>query len=175
MTNQHLKNPTSCVVLVLRVDKVIIIKFCKVARIVNVMFLRKFKKPISCFQIKVFFIVFFLCLSSVFIIFHSHFWPSSEQQRTHINKTSGVNKIIDYNYQIMAKSRYDAILNFPKNYLISSYLGVTLSSCNTKDNFCYTYLYAHKTQTFLWWCWLIWLSATFRSEKLICLIRAFSQ
>ena len=28
------------------------------------------------------------------------------------------------------KSGYDAILNFPKNYLISNYLGVTLSSCN---------------------------------------------
>ena len=28
------------------------------------------------------------------------------------------------------KSGYDAILNFPKNYLISNYLAVTLSSCN---------------------------------------------
>ena len=38
----------------------------------------------------------------------------------------------------MAKSRYEAILNFPKNYLIWSYLGVTLSTCNIQDKFCFT-------------------------------------
>ena len=53
------------------------------------------------------------------------------------------------------KSRYDATLNFPKNYLISSYLGVTLFSCTRKDK--------------------IWLSATFRSGKLLGIIGAFSQ
>ena len=37
---------------------------------------------------------------------------------------------------IMAKSRYEAILNFPKKYLIWSYLGVTLSTCNIENNFC---------------------------------------
>ena len=36
------------------------------------------------------------------------------------------------------KSRYEAILNFSNNYLISVYLGVTLSSYNIKDNFCFT-------------------------------------
>ena len=36
------------------------------------------------------------------------------------------------------KSRYEAILNFSNNYLILGYLGVTLSSCNIKDNFCFT-------------------------------------
>ena len=36
------------------------------------------------------------------------------------------------------KSRYGAILNFRKNYFISSYRGVTLSSCNIKDNFWFT-------------------------------------
>ena len=39
------------------------------------MFLRKFKKPISCFQIAVFLLVlflFFLCVSLVFIIFDYH-------------------------------------------------------------------------------------------------------
>ena len=35
----------------------------------------------------------------------------------------------------MGKITSDAILNFPKNYLISSYLGVTLSSCNIKITF----------------------------------------
>ena len=36
------------------------------------------------------------------------------------------------------KLRYDAILSFPKKYLILSYLKVTLSSCKLKDNFCLT-------------------------------------
>ena len=40
---------------------------------------RKFEKLILCFQIKVF-SLFFLCVFSVFIIFHSHFSLSSEQQ-----------------------------------------------------------------------------------------------
>ena len=35
------------------------------------------------------------------------------------------------------KSRYDAILNFPKDCLITSYLGATLSTYN-KDSFCFT-------------------------------------
>ena len=36
------------------------------------------------------------------------------------------------------KLRYDAILSFPKKYLILSYLKVTLSSCKLKNNFCLT-------------------------------------
>ena len=54
-----LKKRTTCLVQGLRVDKEIITKFWKVAKIVNVMFLRNFKKSISRSQIKVFFIVFF--------------------------------------------------------------------------------------------------------------------
>ena len=55
-------------------------KFEKVTRTVNVIFLRKVKKQISYFQIEVFSFPFFLCVSSVFLIFHSHFWLSLEQQ-----------------------------------------------------------------------------------------------
>ena len=40
-----------------------------VARIVNVMVIRKFKKAISCFQIEGFFLVIFLCVSSVLSVF----------------------------------------------------------------------------------------------------------
>ena len=56
----------------------------------------------------------------------------------------------------MVKPRYDAILIFPKNYLIFSYLEVTLSILTYKITFAsLRYLYSHKTQTCLWWCWLI--------------------
>ena len=54
----------------------------------------------------------------------------------------------------MAKSRYDAILNFSKNYL--NYLNhlnylelsrVTLSTCNTQENFCFVWEpFSHKNQ-----------------------------
>ena len=56
----------------------------------------------------------------------------------------------------MVKPRYDAILIFPKNYLIFSYLEVTLSILTYKITFAsLRYLYSHKTQICLWWCWLI--------------------
>ena len=103
------------------------------------MFLRKFKKPISCFKLKFFLLCFFFSVFSVFSIFDSHFWRrTTKWQRTNINKASNINKIINYNYDIMAKPRYDDILNFPKNYLISSYLSVILSACNIQYNFCLT-------------------------------------
>ena len=71
-----LEKHTSCVVQSLRVDKVNKTKIWKVARIVNAMFLKRFKKPISSFQIEASFLVFF----SVFIIFHSYFWLSFQHQ-----------------------------------------------------------------------------------------------
>ena len=91
------------------------------------------------FKLKFFSLFFSLCFFCV------HYFSfailtiirTTNWQRAHINKASNINKIINCNYEIMAKSRYDAILNFPKNYLISSYLGVTLSSCNIQDNFCF--------------------------------------
>ena len=128
-------------------------------------------------QYRVFKLKFFSLLFSVYF-FCVHYFSlalltiirTTKRQRTHLNKDSNINKII---YFVIMKSwqkwRYDAILNFPKNCIISSYLGVTVSSCNIKDNFCFTY--AHKTQTSLWWCWLIWLSGTFRSEKLTGLVK----
>ena len=42
-----------------------------VSRILNVAFLRKFKRLISCFQIEVSALLFFF-ISSLFIIFHAH-------------------------------------------------------------------------------------------------------
>lgn len=55
-------------------NKVIIIKFSKVAGIVNFMNLRKFKKTISCFETDISsFFYLLLSVSSVFIIFHFHF------------------------------------------------------------------------------------------------------
>ena len=71
MTNQLLEN----------VCRSVITKFWKFPKIVNIMFLRKFKKPILPFQIAGFILVFFfVCVSPVFIFFHSHFWLSLEQQ-----------------------------------------------------------------------------------------------
>ena len=59
----------------LRVNKVIMTKFWKLARIVNVMVLRRFKKPISYFQIAIsrLFSLFFFSVSSVLIIFVRRF------------------------------------------------------------------------------------------------------
>ena len=37
----------------------------------------------------------------------------------------------------MAKSRFEAMLNIQEKYLIWSYLGVALSTCNIQDNFCF--------------------------------------
>ena len=143
----------------------------------NVMFQRKFEKPISIVQIKVFCIVVFLCF------FCAHYCSfallaiikTAKWQRTHINKASNINKMINYNYEIMAKkSRYNAILNFLKNY------NFELSRSHSFQLYKITfaslkYLYPHKIQTFLWWSWLIWLSATFKCEKLTGLIYSFSQ
>ena len=140
LTKSLLEKHTLCIVQGLKADKKIVAKVWKVARIVNVMFLRKFKRPISCFQIKVFFLSFiFLCF------FCAHYFSfalfaiikASKWQTTHINKFWNINKIIIITMKSWQKSRYNAILNFPK-YLISSYLGVTLSSCNIKGNFRFT-------------------------------------
>ena len=52
-----------------KVENVIITKFWKVAGNVNVMFLRKFKKAILCFQVEFFFLVFL----SVFFMYSLFF------------------------------------------------------------------------------------------------------
>ena len=136
MNNQLLEN----------VCRSVITKFWKFPKIVNVMFLRKFKKPILPFQITGFILVFFcLCFSCV------HYFSfalltiirTTKRQRTRINKVSKINKIICYSYDIMTKTRYDAILNLPKNHLVWSYLGVTLLTCNIQDSFCFTYKYLY--------------------------------
>ena len=120
------------------------------------MFLRKFKNPIVYFQIEAFFLIYFFsvffCISiAVLTIIRTTKW-----QTAHINKASNISKIINCNYDIMVKPRYDVILIFPKTYLIFSYLEVILSILTYKITFAsLRYLYSHKTQTCLWWCWLI--------------------
>ena len=72
-------------------------KIWEVARIVNVMALRKFKRPISGFQIEVFSLLFFsLCL---FCVHYFSFTlltiiTATKRQRTRINKAPNINKII---------------------------------------------------------------------------------
>ena len=90
----------------LRVDKVIETRIWKFARIVNAMFIRKLKKAISCFQIEVFFLVTFLCLSSVlsaslsvFLCFFYYFSFAlltviGTAKRAHIIKASKISDII---------------------------------------------------------------------------------
>ena len=94
------------------------------------MFLRIFKKLILPFQISIFSLLFSLCffcvslfdslcflssshVSSVSITFYSHIYDYliTKRERTYINKASNINNIINYNYDIMAKSRYEAIFN----------------------------------------------------------------
>ena len=79
-----------CVVQDLRVDKVIIERIWKVARIVNVMFIWKFKKAISCFQIEVFFFVSFFSVFPVCSLFLNRTF----EQQGHINKVSDINKFV---------------------------------------------------------------------------------
>ena len=131
-----------------------------------ILFLNKFKKPILCFQAEFFFLVFFsvcfLCVhfftfTLLFII------RATKEQSTHINKASNINKIIYYNYGIISESRHEAILESLFPLLTYKIIFASLR-----------YLYSHKTQNFLWWCWMIWLSATLCSENLTGLICAFS-
>ena len=88
-----------------------------VVRIVNVMFLWNSRNQYRVFKLKFFHL--------------SFFWA-------HIDKVSNINEIMNYNYGIMGKSRYDVILNIPKKKLIWNYLGITLSSCNIQHKFCVT-------------------------------------
>ena len=91
------------VVQCLRFDKKIITKIWKVARIVNVMFLRKFKRPISCFQTEVFSFPFFsLCFFCVhyFSFALSTIIRTKKLQKANINKGPNINKAIT-----MAKSK----------------------------------------------------------------------
>ena len=91
-----LEKGTPYVVHGLRVDKVIATRIWQVARIVNAIFIRKSKKVISCFQIEVFLLVIFLCVSSVFPSFMALFTiiRTKMRLRVHINKVSNINKII---------------------------------------------------------------------------------
>ena len=68
MANQLLKNVRRQG---LRVDKVIKTRIQRVTRIVNAMFIRKIREAISSFQIEVFLLVIYLCVSSVLSVFLS--------------------------------------------------------------------------------------------------------
>ena len=106
-------------------------KIWKVARIVNVMSLRKFKRPMSGFQIEVF-CFFSLCFFCV------HYFSFSlltiiraiKRQRTRINKASNISKIIT----MPSWRNHDKRLYwiFSKKYLMWSYL-VTVYTCNIQD------------------------------------------
>ena len=71
-------------------------KFLKFTRIVNAINLRKFKNPISWFEIELpSFSSFSFSISFDFTIFHSHFWLSviiraTMRQRTNTNKASNI-------------------------------------------------------------------------------------
>ena len=71
-----------------------IIKLWKIARIVNVIFLRNFKKPISCFEFFAFF--FSLCFFSVYYFSFALLTiiSTTKWQSAHIKKTSNINKLI---------------------------------------------------------------------------------
>ena len=110
------------------------------------------------------FSVFLLCFSFVLLtIIRTAKW-----QRKHINKASNINKIINHNYEIMPKIKIWRHIEFSEN-LFNFELSRSLTFAALK------YLYAHKTQISLWWYWLTWLSARFRSEKLTGVMRVLSQ
>ena len=106
-------------------------------------------------KLKFFSLFFFLCFFGV------HYFSfalltiirTTKWQRTHINKASNINKIINYDHEIMTKSSVTPYWIFQITILCLVILEslfpvvtykITLASLK--------YLYAHKTQTFLWLC-----------------------
>ena len=136
------------------------------------MIVRKFKKPILCFENEVFSFLFFLCVFSVFVIFHSRFWLSLGQQggRVHISKRRHISMNLYLYHHGETKIRCHIIFSeklFNLKLSGRSFHKTTFAS--------FRYFYFHKNWTSLWWCWLIWLSATIDSQKLTDLTCAFSQ
>ena len=108
---------------------------------------KKIQKTNIAFSNCRFYPCFFFCLCFSCVHFFSFalltIIRTTKRQRTRINKVSNISKIFCYSYDIMTKTRYDAILNLSKNHLVWSYLGVTLLTCNIQDSFCFTYSYLY--------------------------------
>ena len=136
------------------------------------MFIRQFKKAISCFKIEVFsllfFSVFLLCYLCLYLCLLCFFYYFLFALLTVIGTTK---------WQIghiLLKRRILNYLNY-LNYLELS--RVPRPTCNTQDNFCLylgTFILT-KPKFHLWCYWIIWLSATISSIKLTDHICAFSQ
>ena len=138
------------------IDKVII---TKVARIVSVMFLRKIKKRISMFEVFSFVFFFSILLCSFFSFVILTIIRTRKRQRTYFNNASNVNKIITViswrNRDIMTYWIFPKLYNLELSRIYSFHF--VFQTC--KITFVsLRYLYSHKTQFSLWWCWLIWLS-----------------
>ena len=68
-------------------------------------FAKNEEMKLSCFQIKILFIVFSLCYFCVYRLSFALLTiiRTTKWQGKYINKASNINKIINYNYDIMAK------------------------------------------------------------------------
>ena len=81
---------------------------------------------------------FFLCVfSSLFIIFHSRFWPSLEQQsgKGHVsNMASNINKIINHNYDIIVFLKILQRFIFMDNYFFSYFRGFVEETFNSQES-----------------------------------------
>ena len=153
---------------------------------------KKFQESNILFSNWSFFLVIFLCVSSVLSAFLSvssvflllffirtfgYHWNNKVAEDTYLISIQCVEYLYNYNCDIMAKSRYDTILNF--RHFIKLF-GVLQESpfplLPHKTTFAsLRYLYLNKTQTSLWRCWMILLRPSICSQKLTDLTCALSQ
>ena len=141
---------------------------------------RKFKKNMSCFQIEVFFVLFFsvFLLCSLFIIhtFDYHYNNKGAedtcQQGVKINKTINITS-----WRNQDKTPYWIFRKLFKSFKLFGVISQSLFPLVTyKITFAsFRYLHSHKAQTSLWCCWVIWLSATTGYQKQTDLTCTFSQ
>ena len=130
-------------------------------------------------QYRVFKLKFFHCFFSVFFFCVLYFSfalltniRTTRWQKTHIDMASIINKIIIYNYEIMVKIKIWRHIEFSEklfNFELSGSHSFQLEHKRSLLLHLSTFaslkcVYAHKTQSSLWWCWLIWLSPTFSSQ-----------
>ena len=175
-----LEKRTPCVVQGLWVDQVIITKIWKIARIVNVMFIENSRKICRFFKLKFFSCYFSLCFFCVHYLSFTLLTIiiTTKGQRTHVNKVSNINKIINItSWRNQDKTPYWIFRKLYKSFMLFGVISQSLFPLVTyKITFAsFRYLHSHKAQTSLWCCWVIWLSATTGYQKQTDLTCTFSQ
>ena len=111
----------------------------KVTRIVNVTKLEKLKKPSPVFETSACFFLFSLCL---FCLYYFSFRPSTIIRIIRTNGGISIRRqrLINYDFDNMAKSRYDTIFNFLRSYCLWRCPRVTVSNFDMQGTSWYIYI-----------------------------------